>query len=166
MKQFLTLFREAGNPTGGSTSTPSQLGENKKIVQRFNTAFIQQGYITAFYEIIDPQVINHTAPPGLSKGADGMRDLILLFRSSLPDLQVEILEQVAEGDLVVTCKAFHATHTAALMGIPPSGQKIIPPNHPGGPPSPQKYFLQNKKINVILTGNHPADGSKKRIVPG
>ena len=137
MKQFLTLFREAGNPTGGSTSTPSQLGENKKIVQRFNTAFIQQGYITAFYEIIDPQVINHTAPPGLSKGADGMRDLILLFRSSLPDLQVEILEQVPGGDP----QSLPCYPHRSADGYPAFRPKDHPAQPPRRSPLPPKIFF-------------------------
>jgi predicted ester cyclase len=103
---------------------PARLEENKAIVRRFNIAFIQGGDTNAFYEIVDPQVINHTAPPGLSKGADGMFDLITAFKKALPDLIVEITHQVAENDLVVTRKSFHATHTSEIMGIPPSGKKI------------------------------------------
>ncbi|HZE84198.1 MAG TPA: ester cyclase [Puia sp.] len=103
-------------------SSPQQ--RNKEIVRRFNTDFIGQGDITAFNEIVDPAVINHTALPGMSKGADGMMGLILLFRKALPDLSVEIADQIAEDDLVVTRKYFHATFTSEIMGIPPSGKKI------------------------------------------
>ena len=104
---------------------PSVRSRNKAIVRRFNTAFIQDSDISAFHEIIDPSVINHTAPAGFSKGADGMRDIIELFRKALTGLEVKILRQVAEDDIVVTHKTFHATHTGPLMGIPPSGQPIV-----------------------------------------
>jgi len=108
----------------GATPTLSLQEQNKSIVRRFNTAFIQDGDISAFYEIIDPSVINHTAPAGFSKGADGMLDVIELFRKALTGLEVKIHRQVAEDDIVVTYKTFHATHTGPLMGIPPSGQPI------------------------------------------
>ncbi|HVU58777.1 MAG TPA: ester cyclase [Puia sp.] len=112
--------------SGAEPSTaPSLREQNKAIVRRFNTAYIQEGDIAAFHEIIDPSIINHTAPAGFSKGADGIRDVIELFRKALAGLEVKILRQVAEDDIVVTHKTFHATHTGALMGIPPSGKPIV-----------------------------------------
>jgi predicted ester cyclase len=98
--------------------------QNKSIVRRFNSAFIQDGDIEAFHEIIDPSVINHTAPAGFSKGSAGMFDVIELFRSALTNLKVNILRQVAEDDIVVTYKTLHAVHTGPLMGVPPSGQPV------------------------------------------
>lgn len=53
-----------------------------------------------------------------------MLDVIELFRKALTGLEVKILRQVAEDDIVVTHKNFHATHTGPLLGIPPSGQAI------------------------------------------
>lgn len=114
-------------PTSSGITAPTTASlqeRNKSIVRRFNTAYIQDGDISAFHEIIDPSVINHTAPAGFSNGADGMRDVIELFRKALTGLEVKILRQVAEDDIVVTYKTFHATHTGPLMGIPPSGQLI------------------------------------------
>ena len=106
------------------TEPLSEQAKNKGIVRQFNTGFIQDGDTNIFYDIIDPQVINHSAPPGMSNGADGMFSLIQLFKKALPGLTVEITHQVAEEDLVITRKAFHATHTGEIMGIPPSGKKI------------------------------------------
>jgi predicted ester cyclase len=48
-----------------------------------------------------------------------------ILRTGFPDLSVEILDQVAEGDLVTTRKAIHATHSGDFMGIPPTGKKVI-----------------------------------------
>jgi len=112
----------AGPPTPGAGTSLQE--QNKAIVRRFNKAFIQDSDISAFHEIIDPSVINHTAPAGFSKGADGIFDVIELFRKALTGLEVKILRQVAEDDIVVTYKTFHAIHTGPLMGIPPSGQPI------------------------------------------
>ena len=46
------------------------------------------------------------------------------LKPSLPDLKVEILRQVAEGDKVTTHKKFYATHSGDFMGIPATGKKV------------------------------------------
>jgi len=99
--------------------------QNKKAVQRFNKEFIEQGKMDAFKELIADDVINHSAPPGSSAGADGMLYFLQnILRTGFPDLKVEILDQVAEGDKVTTRKTIHATHTGVFMGIPASGRKV------------------------------------------
>ncbi|HEY8972180.1 MAG TPA: YciI family protein [Puia sp.] len=72
----------AAGPASSDITSPigSTQEQNKAIVRRFNTTFIQDGDISAFHEIIDPAIINHTAPAGFSKGADGIFDVIELFR--------------------------------------------------------------------------------------
>ena len=46
------------------------------------------------------------------------------MRTGFPDIKVEILEQVAERDLVTTRKKITATHTGEIFGIPPSHKKV------------------------------------------
>ncbi len=101
-----------------------QLEKNKAIVTRFNKDFIEGGNTEAFNEIVDDNFINHTAPKGVSNGKDGVLNFINVIRKALPDITVEIADQVAENDLVVTRKYFHATHTGELMGIKPSFKKV------------------------------------------
>ncbi len=103
----------------------NQLEANKAIVTRFNKEFIEGGDINVFYELVDANVINHTAPAGVSKSADGMIQIINMFRKAFPDLVVEVYEQVAEGDMVATHNAFHGTHLGEFMGIPATGKKVI-----------------------------------------
>ena len=103
----------------------SRTEQNKKAVQRFNKEFIEQGKLEAFEELIADGVVNHSAPPGSSTGADGMLYFLQnILRAGFPDLKVEILDQLAEADKVTTRKIIHATHTGAFMGIPPSGKKV------------------------------------------
>ena len=101
---------------------------NKQIVARFNREAIEQGRIEAFDELIAPDFINHTAPAGMPKGPEGMVRFILdVIRPAFPDLRVTIYDQIAEGDKVVTRKAFHATHSGPFMGIPATGKSIVFP---------------------------------------
>ncbi len=48
-----------------------------------------------------------------------------MLRCAFPDLNVEIYDQVAEGDKVTTRKAFHGTHQSEFMGIPVTGKKVV-----------------------------------------
>jgi len=98
--------------------------KNKAVVTRFNKAFIESGDMQAFDEIMDPSFVNHTAMPGMSAGTDGIVQTINLFRTAFPDLRVEIYDQVAEGDLVVTRKAFFATHRGSFMGVEATGRPV------------------------------------------
>lgn len=98
--------------------------QNKHIVRRMNTEFIQGRKLEVADEILDDTFINHTSPPGLSQGKDGVRAFFEMMWKAFPDMTVEIFDQVAEGDLVTTRKAFHGTHTGDFMGIPPTHKRV------------------------------------------
>ena len=99
--------------------------KNKEIVLRFNREVVEQGNVDTFEELVSPDVINHAAREGTPNGPESMRHFILqVLRRGFPDVKVEILDQVAEGDKVTTRKIFHATHTGEFMGIPPSNKRV------------------------------------------
>lgn len=99
--------------------------QNKKVVQRFNKECIEQGNLDSFKELLDPKVINHSAPKGSPNGPESFYYFLNeVLRKGFPDLKVEILEQMAEGDLVTTRKKISATHTGDIFGIPTSNKKV------------------------------------------
>lgn len=103
----------------------SELEKNKAIVMRFNKEFIEAGNTAVFNELVSPDVINHTAPSGVPNTAQGIFDMIMAgLRTAFPDLTVTVHQQVAEGDMVVTRKSFHGTHSKDFLGLPPSGKKV------------------------------------------
>lgn len=99
--------------------------QNKKTVIRFNKEFIEQGNMDTFNELVANDLFNHSAAQGSPTGRDGMIYFLQnILKAGFPDLSVEIFDQVAEGDKVTTRKAFHATHSGELLGIPPSNKKV------------------------------------------
>lgn len=99
--------------------------QNKKAVIRFNKEFIEQGNLDSFRELVAADVINHSAPAGSSQGPDGMLYFLQnILRKGFPDMKVEILDQIAEGDRVTTRKAIHATHLGEFMGVPASQKRV------------------------------------------
>lgn len=98
---------------------------NKATVVRFNKEFIEQGNMNSFKELVADDVINHSAPSGLPNGAESMIYFIIeILRKGFPDIQLEILDQIAEADKVTTRKAMRATHTGDFMGIPASNKSV------------------------------------------
>jgi steroid delta-isomerase-like uncharacterized protein len=98
--------------------------KNKELVRRFNAEVIAGGQRTSFHELVAKDFVDHTAPTGASSG-DAMAHFIFnLLRVAIPDLSVQIHDQVAEGDRVTTRKTFHGTFSADLMGLPSTGKAI------------------------------------------
>ena len=98
--------------------------EPREVVRRFVDEYQTGGSEEAFAELLDPDVLDHSRPPGIAPGADGVRQQFDGFRAAFPDFRATILDQIAEGDKVVTRKVFHGTHQGELWGIPPTGREV------------------------------------------
>jgi predicted ester cyclase len=98
--------------------------QNKRTVRRFVEEYQNGADEDAFAEILAPDVIDHSRPPGIAEGAEGVRQQFDGFRAAFPDFAATILDQIAEGDLVVTRKVFRGTHQGELMGVPPTGRAV------------------------------------------
>jgi predicted ester cyclase len=98
---------------------------NKAVVVRFNKEVIERGDEVVFRELMAPDFVNRSAPPGAPPGPEGMLSTFnRVLRPAFPDLTVEIHDQVAEGDKVTTRKTIRGTHLGELFGIPPTQERI------------------------------------------
>jgi steroid delta-isomerase-like uncharacterized protein len=97
---------------------------NKRVVSRFVEEYQTGADEEAFAQLLASDVVDHSRPPGVAEGAEGVRQQFDAFRGAFPDFRATILDQVAEGDKVVTRKVFHGTHEGELMGIPPTGRAV------------------------------------------
>jgi predicted ester cyclase len=101
------------------------LNRNKAVVLRFNREVIERGDVTVFQELMAEDFVNRTAPPGMSRGSDGMLATFnTVLRPAFPDLRVEVHDQIAEGDKVTTRKTIRGTHRGPLLGIAPTGGRL------------------------------------------
>jgi steroid delta-isomerase-like uncharacterized protein len=98
--------------------------ENKALVRRFFEAFGRND-VAALEEVASQDVVYHTAPPGLSAGIQGYRELMAMYHSAFPDIQLTIDDMVAEGDKVVTRFTARGTHRGELMGIAPTDKQAV-----------------------------------------
>ncbi len=96
---------------------------NKAIVRHFVDVIQCQNNLDAVDELFSPDFVDHSGnsnPPN----REGARQLFAMMSAAFPDLDVEIRQQVAEGDKVVTLKTFHGTHLGDFLGIPPTGKEV------------------------------------------
>lgn len=56
-------------------------------------------------------------------GPDGVRTWVRAFRTAFPDIEDHVVEQVEQGDLVVTRVRCEATQVGPFRGLPPSGRR-------------------------------------------
>ena len=53
-----------------------------------------------------------------------MRDMVTMFRTAFPDLQVTVDDLIAEGDKVVARITAKGTHKGEFMGTPATNKQI------------------------------------------
>ena len=97
---------------------------NTQIVRRFVDEYQTDGDETTFAELMDPGFVDHSRPPGIAEGPEGVKQQFDLFRGAFSGFRAEILQQVAEGDLVVTRKVFRGVHDGEFLGVAPTGREV------------------------------------------
>ena len=97
--------------------------ENKSIVRRYYEEILNGRQVQIVDELIDPGFVNYLS--------DGNRIDLEIYKqalrttlSVLPDLQVTIEDQIAEGDKVVTRFRGTGTPQTDYAGIKPTGKPI------------------------------------------
>jgi steroid delta-isomerase-like uncharacterized protein len=97
--------------------------ENKALVRRFY-AELDNLNLAVIDELVADDFVNHSPPPfPVEPGREGLKQAFELFRQATPGSH-EILEQVAEGDKVVTRLRAVGTHEGDLPGIPRTGNTL------------------------------------------
>jgi steroid delta-isomerase-like uncharacterized protein len=98
--------------------------ENKAIVRRFWGVW-EEGNIGLVDELLAPDYINHTpASPDQPTGPEGVKGVVAMFRSAIPDLRIVVEDMIAEGDKVAVRYTLEGTHEGELFGVPPTGQRL------------------------------------------
>jgi predicted ester cyclase len=98
---------------------------NKSIVVDFITDLFTRGDLTAVDRFLDPAFVNHDPPfPGAPDGPEGMRHAAAMFRAALPDWHSDVIQTIAEDDLVVENFVARGTHRGPLMGAAPTNREI------------------------------------------
>ena len=100
------------------------MSSEKAIVRRLVDEAQRRGNLAVVDELLGEDFVDHSALPGLPPNRDGVRILFGALRAAFPDLDVDIHEQIGEGEKVVTRKTFTGTHRGEFMGAAPTGNRV------------------------------------------
>jgi steroid delta-isomerase-like uncharacterized protein len=100
--------------------------ENKALVRRYIEAVDanESGDWDWLEEFLGPDFVSHGGlPPGVGSDREGMKQAAELFRQATPGKHV-IVDQIAEGDRVVSRIRGSGKHTGDHLGVPASGADL------------------------------------------
>ncbi len=104
------------------------MDDNKATSARLYVEVFEKGNFEAADEILAPDHVAHAGDAAPRVGTDGIKQQAALLRSAIPDLKSDLMDQVAEGDRVVSRWLGHGTFTGELrlMGqvVPPNGRRV------------------------------------------
>ena len=102
--------------------------ENKVIMRRMLDEVIVGGNLELMDELVAPDFINHnvvgTAEASGSVGVENFKQEIRALRSAFPDIELNVVHLLAEGDKVIAHLRGKGTHLGNFGGIAPTGKRI------------------------------------------
>jgi steroid delta-isomerase-like uncharacterized protein len=96
---------------------------NKTLVSRYYDEVLTQRNLALLDDLLAPDFASWL-PDGTRLGRDQYRDAVLASHQAFPDLVVEVLDQLAEGDKVATRWRATGTHRGPFAGIPATGRPV------------------------------------------
>jgi steroid delta-isomerase-like uncharacterized protein len=73
---------------------------------------------------VPESAVFHYRTASIETGRDSLRDLVAEWRAAFPDLEFEIHDVVAEGDIVAIRLTYRGTHLGPWRGLEPTGRSI------------------------------------------
>jgi len=97
---------------------------NKQTARRIIEEGFSQGRFELADEAIGADAVDHDPqnPFPDERGPESFKRSASMYREAFPDLKLEVEEQVAEGDLVVSRWSSSGTNEGEMMGMPATGK--------------------------------------------
>src|SRR5215203_3812411 len=109
---------------GKEKRTVSAAEENKAIFRRYVEEIPNQGNMKVADEIFDRYIAHQPDGSTLERGPEDVKRFQREFHSAFPDFHINIEDQIAEGDKVVSRITVRGTHQREFRGMAPTGKEI------------------------------------------
>ena len=96
---------------------------NKSIVKRYWEGKWNERRLEILEELQTPNVVYHGTSEKIN-GLEEYKQAYNFYRSAVHNTRIEIIELIAEGDLVMSRVVLHGTQNGDLGDIPPTGNEI------------------------------------------
>jgi len=97
---------------------------NQQTILAFIEDVLNQGRFERINDLVLENFIELDPLPGQQQGREGLKAVLVQFRSAFPDIHWTVSEQIAEGDKVVTRFTWTGTHRDVFLGIPATGRRV------------------------------------------
>ncbi len=101
--------------------------KNKATCRLFIQQIFNEGDLLSIRDFVSPDSLHHeldNMPSPSGRSPEWFADMIHLYRLAFPDLRVEVQDQIAESDRVVTCLRMRGTQKGPLLGVEWSGKSV------------------------------------------
>jgi predicted ester cyclase len=101
--------------------------QNKQIIQKLIQVVWNEQNIDALKDFWTEDCINHAMPRVDNRGLNALQvyhESLFTDFSAFSNIQIKILQQIAEGDRVVTYMQSRGEHTGTFSQIPPTGKSV------------------------------------------
>ena len=98
--------------------------ENKAVVEKFINELISNDRRELIEELVAEDYVYRSSDGEEYRGREGFQEVLDTYRDAFPDLELEVVKMVAEGDMVATWLSFGGTHRGELEGIQPTGRNV------------------------------------------
>lgn len=117
---FYASLRGAWSEGGEKLDTERYKAMDRRVVDEI----INGGNLDVADELFAPEYVYHGPGGQELRGPEGFKQLITVYRTAFPDIELTVKDMIAEGDRLAVRFTIHGTHEGDLMGIPPTGKKI------------------------------------------
>jgi steroid delta-isomerase-like uncharacterized protein len=98
---------------------------NKTVMQRFYDEVVNGRKLELIDELLREDFVEHEDLEGRPRTREGVKLFFGDLHAAFPDLEFEVEQMLAEGDVAAARIRVRGTHSGAeIMGIPPSGRTI------------------------------------------
>ena len=81
-----------------------------------------RGDLEMLTQVVSPDLVIHTAPPGEGSSLESLRHTLATARAGLPDFAFRIDDLIVAGDAVAVRTTVQGTHLGEFFGAPPTGK--------------------------------------------
>jgi steroid delta-isomerase-like uncharacterized protein len=98
---------------------------NQHLLNRVAEEVFNQRDLDAVNKLFSDDYVMHDPNAAQEiRGRDGFKAYVGRFHQAFPDLEVEQVDQLVDGDRVATRFLIRGTHEGELLGIAPTGTKV------------------------------------------
>ena len=112
--------------SNGEAAHAARLEANKAVVRRMFDDYDNTGNLEAAADVLSPDAMLHDpgTPHPIPHAPEYARVRLQKHLDATPDVHDELIEIIAEGELVAYRWLMTGTHLGEMLGVPPTGKKL------------------------------------------